>query len=223
MASTYFSELLISLADVARDQDHLDTIMVNRPSTPDRTAYILGKSSENPVPVIIGAGKTLKAAGVEAIAIPCVTSHYFYDQICEGIGLPVISMLECVADRLKSSGINRAGIMATTGTVTTGLFQKALARRGIECVVPSEKSQQRVMYVIYDCIKAGKPADMPAFFSVCEELFEAGAGSVILGCTELSVANKSIGLGGRYTDSLEELARSCLIRFGIKTKNRAFD
>lgn len=60
MATAYFMELLINMTDAKCDQDHLEMIIYNCPSIPDRTAYILGKSNANPVVPIIKIGKKLK-------------------------------------------------------------------------------------------------------------------------------------------------------------------
>ena len=59
MATAYFMELLINMTDAKCDQDHLEMIIYNCPSIPDRTAYILGKSNANPVVPIIKIGKKL--------------------------------------------------------------------------------------------------------------------------------------------------------------------
>ena len=81
MATAYFMELLINMTDAKCDQDHLEMIIYNCPSIPDRTAYILGKSNANPVVPIIKIGKKLKEQNVDCISIPCITAHYFHDEI----------------------------------------------------------------------------------------------------------------------------------------------
>ena len=83
MATAYFMELLINMTDAKCDQDHLEMIIYNCPSIPDRTAYILGKSNANPVVPIIKIGKKLKEQNVDCISIPCITAHYFHDEIEE--------------------------------------------------------------------------------------------------------------------------------------------
>ena len=87
MATAYFMELLINMTDAKCDQDHLEMIIYNCPSIPDRTAYILGKSNANPVVPIIKIGKKLKEQNVDCISIPCITAHYFHDEIEEKTGL----------------------------------------------------------------------------------------------------------------------------------------
>ncbi len=48
MASAYFGRLLVEMADVDTDQQHLPTILLNIPEIPDRTAYILGTFGKKP-------------------------------------------------------------------------------------------------------------------------------------------------------------------------------
>ena len=90
MATAYFMELLINMTDAKCDQDHLEMIIYNCPSIPDRTAYILGKSNANPVVPIIKIGKKLKEQNVDCISIPCITAHYFHDEIEEKTGCKVM-------------------------------------------------------------------------------------------------------------------------------------
>ena len=49
MSTFYFCELLTSHTKAKTDNDHIDMLISSRASTPDRTAFILGKSSESPL------------------------------------------------------------------------------------------------------------------------------------------------------------------------------
>ncbi|MCD8156153.1 MAG: aspartate racemase, partial [Clostridiales bacterium] len=60
---------------------------------------------------------------------------------------------------------------------------------------------------IYENVKAGRPADMDAFFRVSEELREAGAEVIILGCTELSVVREKYPIGAGYLDAMQVMAK----------------
>ena len=70
MATAYYLELVISMTDAKRDQDHPEIIVLNIPSIPDRTAYILGRSSENPVVPMVELGQQMKDMGATVIATP---------------------------------------------------------------------------------------------------------------------------------------------------------
>lgn len=94
MATAYFMELVTGMTDVDCDQKHIPIVLQSIPQTPDRTSYILDHIQKNPLPQMVEAGKRLKEAGAAYLAIPCVTAHYFYRELCRQIDLPIISLLE---------------------------------------------------------------------------------------------------------------------------------
>ncbi len=210
MATAYLMERIIDMTDAATDQEHLDMVVLNRPSVPDRTAYILDHTKPSPVPMLVEGVQTLEALGVDAIGTPCVTAHCFHDALQSAVKVPIIHMVRETARHLKECGVEKAGVLATSGTVHTGLFQEALGEIGLGFGVPNETMQSYVMSLIYDCVKAGKPADMEKFAAVSESLRRDGAEVLILGCTELSVIKRDNPLGAGYLDALEVLARAAV-------------
>lgn len=218
MATAYLLQLIIEMTDAATDQEHLDVIVFDRPSTPDRTAYLLDNSKPSPLPSMQKTAQTLEQLGAGVLCAPCVTSHAFYPQLAASVKIPFLNMVTETAAELSANGCKRVGIMATSGTVRTGLFQSALTQAGIAPVLPSDRCQQLVMSVIYDEIKAGKPADPEKFRAISNELTAAGCESIILGCTELSLIKKDAGLSSGYLDALEVLAKRSVQTCGGKLK-----
>lgn len=218
MATAYLLELIIDMTDAKTDQEHLDAIIFNRPSVPDRTAYILDHSKPSPVPPMIDMAKKLEALGVCAIGTPCVTAHSFHEELQRSVNVPFINMVQETAAYLKNAGCKKAGIMATTGTVHNGLFQRALSESGLAYALPDNAMQQYVMSLIYDCVKAGEPADMEKFRAVSDALRKEGCDAIILGCTELSIIKRDNEIGSGYLDALEVLAHAAILACGKKIK-----
>lgn len=210
IATAYFMELLIQMTKAEKDQDHLQMIIYNMPQIPDRTAYILGKSAKNPVDEMIRLGKQLAVQGADCIAIPCITAHYFYQELSEKIPVPVIHGIQKTAMEIAGKGITSVGIMATDGTIQSGIFQKELENLGMTTVLPEPDYQQDIMDLIYKNIKAGTPPDMEKFKRVSRHLRERGAQILVLGCTELSLIKKDYEIGNGYVDTLEVLAKYAL-------------
>ena len=218
LPTAYLAEMLALYSDVDKDQEHINLLIHSYPSTPDRTQFILGRSSQSPLPQILHTGKQLCQLGVDLLAIPCVTSHYFYDTMAREFSVPLVNMLEETAAAVQGQGVDCAGIMATSGTVEMGLFQGALEDKGLRWVIPEPEWQEKVMYLIYDCVKAGKPMDTKVFYEVFEHLRKKGAKRVILGCTELSAINRGESRAKDCVCALESLAKACLRRLGVKVK-----
>lgn len=218
LATTHFMELVIRMTDAEVDQQNLDMIVYNFPSIPDRTGYILGRNLKNPIHGLLSVGRELFRQGVSYIAIPCMTAHFFYEDLQSSIPTPIIHGIKETVNHLKDHGITAAGIMATDGTISSGLFAKELKAAGIKPINPSEQRQRDVMHLIYNDIKAGKEPEMERFHAVEEELREKGAQAIILGCTELSLIKRDYALNHGFIDSMEVLAQQAVLHCGKPLK-----
>lgn len=218
MATAYYLELVVRMTDVKRDQDHPEIIIANIPSIPDRTAFILGNSQNDPLGPMVEIGHQLKRMGATVVATPCITAHYFHEALQEGIGLPLIHAIRATADALCSAGVRKVGLMATDGTVQSGIFQHQVEELGMDLVLPGETGQHGVMTLIYDQVKAGLEPDMTLFAAIRDELRSKGAQAVVLGCTELSLLKKQQELGEGILDALEVLAKESVLACGKKVK-----
>lgn len=218
MATAYYLELVIRMTDAKRDQEHPEIIILNIPSIPDRTAFILDKSQDDPLGPMVELGKQLKSLGATVVATPCITAHYFHEALQDGIGLPVIHAIRATAELLRSAGVRKVGLMATDGTVQSGIFQRQVEECGMEIVLPSREGQKGVMTLIYDQVKAGLEPDMSLFASIRDELCRNGAQVIVLGCTELSLLKKEHDLGSGILDALEVLAKESVLACGKAVK-----
>lgn len=214
MASAWFMELVTRMTDARVDQEHLDMILYSAPSIPDRSAFLLGNSSQSPLPEMIRIGQSLAAQKVGCIAIPCITAHFFHEELSRSIPAPILHGIEATAEHLEENGIARVGIMATDGTLAKGLFQQVLEQRGISCAVPSPEAQRAVMSLIYEDVKADRPVDLERFFSVSRELKSRQVQAIVLGCTELSLIKRDHPIGPGFIDTLEVLARKAVLHCG---------
>ena len=218
MASALFLQILTAQTDAERDQEHLEALLYSRPQTPDRTAFLLGKSQDNPLPVMLDSGRQLEGMGCDVLVIPCMTAYGFYDQLKTAFRAELINPITESARVLKARGCRAVGIMATDGTLQVGTFQKALTAEGIRPVIPDSGNQREVMSLIYDDVKSGKDADMERFHAVAHSMRAQGAECVILGCTELSVINYRHVIGHGFLDAMEVLAQCAIKACGYQAK-----
>ncbi|WP_249670862.1 aspartate/glutamate racemase family protein [Cellulomonas wangleii] len=216
-ATVCFLDLVVRRTAAERDQDHVDLVVLQHAGIPDRTAYILGRSTEDPGPVMAADARRLERLGVGFVVVPCNTAHHFTDEVAAAVGVPVLSIVDETADEVAARpGVTRVGVLATSGTLAAQVYQRAFEDRGLSVVVPDDADQDVVMRIIYDEVKAGRPADVGALHAVADRLRERGADVVVLGCTELSVvaAEHDLLADGGYVDSLDVLARRTVERAG---------
>ena len=214
-ATAFFYEEVIEHTDASRDQEHLDMVIISQASMPDRTHAILTGNDARLLEVMSEDARALEALGCTCIAIPCNTSHFFYDQIQSFTSVPIIHMpREAVREAVRARGARRIGVMGTDGTVRSGVYERECEALGAECVVPSPERQADVMSIIYDNVKAGHPADMGRFSLVVDELVRRGCDAVILACTELSVVRRRQGAPEVCLDAMDVLVREAIVRSG---------
>ena len=186
-----------------RDQEFLPVIALSDPGRiPDRTAFLLGETVENPAGPIYQQLRQLEAAGAQVAAIPCNTAHAaaIDDQVRRrlaqaGSKLTYLHMIREVRAILvgHTPPLTRVGLLATKGTVFSTVYQETLAPAGIEVLLPAAAQQEQVQQAIYDPrvgIKAlGDRAHQAreVLSGVAASLVKQGAEAFILGCTEIPV------------------------------------
>ena len=214
MSTVYFCELLNRHTAATRDADHIDMLISSRATTPDRTAYILDKTAPDPLPVMLAEAHRLEAAGVDLIVMPCNTAHYFYDGLAQGCQVPILNIIDETCAHLLRIGTQTFGLLATTGTIASGAYERFCAPRGLTCLTPTADEQEIITNIIFGQIKQNKPVDMAAFKGVVTSLRSRGCEKIVLGCTELSLLKKQ-GLDDEFfVDSLDVLAYRTIVACG---------
>ncbi len=218
MATVYYMELITRMVDASVDQEHPEILVKSIPATPDRTAYILGRSKENPLPKLLQACIELEKMGADFVTIPCVTAQFFYQELEKNCNIPLLSLCGNVAEEIAKKNIKKVGILATTGTIQSKVLEQTFQENGIDIVVPDSMHQEMVMDIIYKQVKQGRPVQWEQFEQVADGLFSEGAQKVLLGCTELSLLKKEREMDTRIIDVLEVLAQKAVLASGAKLK-----
>ena len=189
-----------------RDQEHLKIIIYNNPKIPDRTEYLIGKG-ESPLPELIRSAKQLEKCGADFIVMPCNTAHFFLKEIEKELRISILSMIDAAADRAKKLKLGKVGILATTGTVKAGIYQKALEKRGLLPILPSEEEQEILMKGIYEGVKAGNFELGRKLILEVAKYLERKCDGIIAGCTEVSVVINQKDLKVKFIDAMDALAK----------------
>ncbi len=222
-ATAYFYGLLIRRTRAARDQEHVPVVIWADPRIPDRTAAIL-RRGPSPLPALQRGLRALERAGADLAVIPCITAHVFLEKLRASSPLPVVSLVEETVRFLRSEKprCKTAGLLASSGTVTSGLFQSALDAAGLSVLTPVAAEQKRVMEAIYGerGIKAGFTRGRPAKLlrEIAARLVRRGARVIIAGCTEVPLALQAGDIAVPLLDPLDIAARACILRAGFPIK-----
>ena len=213
LATVDFLEKLITETKSVTDQRHIPTVTWSVPQMPDRSNHIMG-GGESPFPELRRGVLSLQTMGASVIAIPCNTAHFWHDLLVESTGMKILHIADAVIDQLRFTTIKRTiktvGILATTGTVCSGIYQKKLTVAGYEAIVPSDNDQNAVTTGI-GLAKSGKVTiAKDIFLEQIDRLKMQGADVVILACTEIPAVLEEFD---ELIDSNRALARRCVVWF----------
>ena len=206
---------IIQATPAAKDQDHLRVIIDSNPKIPDRTPAIIA-DGVNPVPAMLESGKMLESAGVDFIIIPCISAHFFQDELQQDLKVPILSAFDAVAEKISNefSNVKTVGLISTTGTIQGGKFTQRLFENSIVTVLPDDNDQKVVMDAIYH-IKGSQQPDVRRqckadLIRVSRNVIKLGAQGIIAGCTEVPLELKAEDLPVPYFNPLEILAEAAV-------------
>ncbi|MDQ2786223.1 MAG: amino acid racemase [Chloroflexota bacterium] len=213
---------IIAATPATRDQDHLHVIIWADPTVPDRSDALLHGGTD-PTPWLLRGASQLVAMCAALIAVPCNTAHAFFPAIERTITVPILHMMDetATAVEIAHPSIERVGLLATTGTIASGLYQEWFAKHHIEVVVPNDDLQERVVMGAIHRVKAGKTGqdttNMLAEAAV--SLVEQGAEALIAGCTELPLVFRDGDASVPVIDPTRVLAEAIVRRAAIMTRS----
>lgn len=208
LATCKLYEKIINFTDASCDQEHLEMVIINKCSIPDRTKAIFS-NGDSPVEKLKEGINELISIGCEYFIVPCNTAHYFIKDF-DIKGIKFIDMIDETISYLKNKyPYNNICVLATRGTVDTKIYSKDLS---LKIFYPCEMIQEQVMEIIYET-KSGKNMLEKLQNIVNNDKYDI----YLLACTELSIYKDQ--LQGNIIDALDILAVSALKKCGKKVKN----
>ncbi len=207
-ATVDFLDKLVRLTPASRDQDHLPVIVASLPHIHDRSSAILGRGRD-PLPQLLAGIALLNRAEVGVIAIPCNSSHHWFDDMSRSSQAPLLHIAKACVEAIAPDSASRVAIFATRGALTSGFYQRELLARGLDFMLPSEDTQEQVDACIREVKAANTEAGAHHLAQACQDVVRQGATTLIMGCTELPIASKHADVSGlMLIDSSLELARA---------------
>ena len=142
--------------------------------------------------VLSQIAQILEKAGADFIVICTNTMHKVAPQIQKTISIPILHIAQATADTLLENGIKKVGLLGTKYTMTQEFYKEKLLEAGLEVVIPDQAGVEEVNRIIYDelCLGQIEESSKQAYLAIIDDLKNAGAEAVILGCTEIGLLVK---------------------------------
>jgi aspartate racemase len=134
--------------------------------------------------------RALAAAGAELLVLCTNTMHLVADGIEGAAGIPLLHIADPTGAALVAGGHRRVGLLGTRFTMERDFYRSRLASiHGLDVLVPEAADRDTVHRIIYDELVHGIATDASRaeYRAVIDRLVAAGADSVILGCTEITL------------------------------------
>ena len=139
--------------------------------------------------ILATAARGVESAGADFLMLCTTTFHRVAEQVEAAVDIPLLHLADVVAGACSEQRLSSVAFLGTTFAMSRSFFTDRIAGHGIEVLVPDERHHETINRIIYDELVHGKVLDASrrTVVELIEELWDAGAGGVILGCTELEL------------------------------------
>ena len=142
--------------------------------------------------ILSRAAQGLEKAGADFVLMCTTTFHKVYDAVQAAVSVPVVHLADVVAEKCQEMGVHTVAFLGTSFAMEHDFFSRRLDSHGIDVHVPDDMHHDTINSIIYDELVHGevRANSRRRVVSIIDELWDAGAGAVILGCTELELLVK---------------------------------
>jgi aspartate racemase len=135
------------------------------------------------------AARGVERAGADFLLLCTTTFHKVADAVADAVDIPLLHLGDVVAEACKQGGHSTVGLIGTKVAMEDSFFVDRLAEHGVTVLVPDARHHDTLNSAIYDELVHGNVVDATRrrVVAITEELWDAGAGAILLGCTELEL------------------------------------
>jgi len=143
--------------------------------------------------LLVAAAQSLEKAGADFVVLCTNTMHKLAAQIEANISIPFLHIADATAEVIQAAGIERVGLLGTRFTMEQDFYKGRLTEKhGLQVLVPEAQGREIVHRIIYEELVLGKirTESREQYRQIMNELAQAGAQGIILGCTEIGLLVK---------------------------------
>ncbi len=202
---------IIEATPAADDGDHIHVIADNNPKVPSRIKALIDGGGDDPTPALLDMARRLETAGADFLVMPCNTAHHYLRAIAAAVSVPVLDMIALAVARLGTLTPvpEKVGLLASPAVRMVGLYSGRCDDAGLEALFPDENGEADLFGVIR-AVKAGTVTTehFDLYNRIARDLVAAGAGALLIACTELTVLGPPKGAGVAIVDAVDVLVEA---------------
>lgn len=137
--------------------------------------------------LIVAALGRASAAGASLGLLTAVTPHLMFDRIAAASPVPLLHVLDPAIAALKASNVGCVGLLGTSHTLTASALLDRVEAAGLAWRVPDNQGRRDLDGLIQNELTEGVVTEAAGrrALDLADELVAAGAGAILLACTEL--------------------------------------
>jgi aspartate racemase len=138
---------------------------------------------------MVATAQKLEQAGAECLLICTNTMHLMADEVQQSVTIPLLHIADITAAAIRSRGLSAPLLLATRYTMEQDFYRQRLADAQVIARIPDAAERTLVHDIIYQELCQGivREPSKRDYLRVVANALQAGADSVILGCTEVGL------------------------------------
>lgn len=148
---------------------------------------------ENAGKKMVDAARAIETAGAHVLIICTNTMHNQAELVASSIHIPLIHIADAAGEAIKTHNLKKIGLLGTRFTMEQDFYRKRLFDNfGLDVLIPEENDRQIIHKVIFNELVMGivREDSKQAYLRIIDQLVQAGAQGIILGCTEIGMLVK---------------------------------
>ncbi|MFC6784471.1 aspartate/glutamate racemase family protein [Halobaculum halobium] len=135
------------------------------------------------------AARDVEAAGADFVVMATNTMHRVAPAIEDALSVPFVHIVDATAEAIGADGIDTVGVLGTAAVMNGDFYADRFADYGIDVITPDDEARTLVDDVIFEELTSGviRDASREAYLRIIDDLVDAGADGVVLGCTEIEL------------------------------------
>ena len=168
---------------------HAGDILIRSVDFADIREFIRTDQWEEAGAYLTDAARDLVGGGADFVVMATNTMHRVAPRISDAISVPLVHIVDATADAVLDAGLDTVGVLGTEVTMAEPFYRERFAARGVDVVAPDPEHHGAIDRVVFEELTRGEVRDESRgyYLDRIDELVDAGAEGVVLGCTEIEL------------------------------------
>jgi aspartate racemase len=136
----YYRGIIDSYREQEKDGNY-PSIIINSINLKNMVEFVTANQLDRAADYLVAEVQKLSQAGADFGVLAANTPHIVFDEVQARSSIPLISIIECACDAVRSLGVKRVGLFGTRFTMQARFYPDVFSRAGVTLITPDEADQ----------------------------------------------------------------------------------